>query len=127
MQDEVSRLLFLLYDKYQGNPGPEAKYVDMSLSFGPIQFLAALSNRTKTFVGSSNMSGFVSGNRVIVILSDVKSAYSLVGHATHKVDHYRSSRLSIRRVYVSILHLERWHEELRLVQENKEYNGQNWS
>jgi hypothetical protein len=90
MQDEVSRLLFLLYDKYRGNPRPGAEYVDMKLDFGPFRAIAALSNRNKTFVGSSNMSGFVAGNRVIIIVADVKSAYSLAGHRTHRFDHYRS-------------------------------------
>jgi hypothetical protein len=95
MRDDVEKLLFLLYDREQGYPKLNSAYLNMRLSFGPPQFLAALSNRNKSFVGSANMSGFVSGNRLVIVVSDVKSAYSLAGHATHKVDHYRSSRLSM--------------------------------
>ena len=94
MQDDVDRLLFLLYDKYNGYPGSGTEYVDMKLSFGPPQLIASLSNRNTFFVGSANMSGFVIGNKLIIVTTDVKSAHSLIGHATHKVDHYRSSRVS---------------------------------
>lgn len=95
MRDDVERLLFLLYDKYHGYPNNGDEYVDMKLAFGPVQAVTALRNRNKTFVGSANMSGFVLGNRVVIVVADVKSAHSLAAHATHKVDHFRSSRLAM--------------------------------
>nr|WP_244676552.1 hypothetical protein [Hymenobacter cellulosilyticus]UOQ73198.1 hypothetical protein MUN79_04295 [Hymenobacter cellulosilyticus] len=92
MQSETDRLIYLLYDKYQGNPEGAAQYVDMALSFGPIEAVTSLSNRNKTFAGSANMSGFVHGNRVIIVVADTKSLYSLLGHSTHRLDHFRSPR-----------------------------------
>ena len=116
MSDEVDKLLFLLYDKYAGHPGVGAEYVDMKLSFGPVEFFAALSNRNKTFVGSTNTSGFVLGNRVVIVIADVKSAHSLASHATHKADHFRSSRLAMNEwVHLPVLRLERWPGGLRVV------------
>lgn len=90
MADEVEKMLFLLYDKYHGYPGVGAQYVDLALKFRALEFLAALSNRNKTFIGSANMSGFVLGNRVIVIVADVKSQHSLAAHMSHNSDHYRT-------------------------------------
>ncbi|MDQ2793785.1 MAG: hypothetical protein M3Y12_07230 [Bacteroidota bacterium] len=90
MREEVERLTFLLYEKYNGAPGSGAKFVDMKLAFDPFRAIAALSNRNKTFVGSANMSGFLYGNRLVVVVADVKSAYSLALHRTHRLDHYRS-------------------------------------
>jgi hypothetical protein len=90
MRTEVERLTFLLYDKYNGAPNSGARFVDMKLAFGFFSAVGALSNLNKSFVGSANMSGFVRGNRLTIVVADVKSAYSLAGHSTHALDHYRT-------------------------------------
>ena len=92
MKLQTDRLLFLLYKKYKGEPQVGAAYTDLAISFGAAKALEMAStagNDNYSFIGSANLSAFYLQNRVLILLSDSKSEYSLWGHMSHDSDHYR--------------------------------------